>query len=111
MTIVLLDAKTLGDDLVYMANPVRQFTDFTNKTTNLDEESGIYMSEEHLSKSDLNAGDTVVVKTDKGELTSKIVSDNKIAGDIVVLPTFDSNLNSEALVDGYRFATASIKKV
>jgi NADH-quinone oxidoreductase subunit G len=101
----------LEGSIIYLANPVRQFTDFTNKTTNLDEESGIYMSEEYLSSSELNAGDTVKVKTANGELTAQIVSDNKIQGSIVVLPTFDSKLNSEALVDGYRFATASIEKV
>jgi len=101
----------LEGSIIYLANPVRQFTDFTNKTTNLDEESGIYMSEEFLSNSDINAGDSVKVKTQNGELTAKVVSDNKILGDIVVIPTFDSKLNSEALVENYRFATASIEKV
>ena len=105
------EALMLEDDIIYLANPVRQFTDFTNKTTNLDEESGVYMSESHLNDSELNAGDSVKVKTENGELTAQIVSDNKIAGNIVVLPTFDSNLNSEALVNGYRFASASIEKV
>jgi NADH-quinone oxidoreductase subunit G len=97
--------------IIYLANPVRQFSEFTNKTTNLDEVSGIYMSEEYLSKSELNEGDSVRIKTQKGEIITTIVSDNKIAGDIAVLPTFDSKLNSEALFSGYRFATASIEKV
>jgi len=105
------ESLKLEDDIIYLANPVRQFTDFTNKTTNLDEISGVYMSEESLSKSELNEGDSVKVKTANGELTANIVSDNKIAGEIIILPTFDSNLNSEALVDGYRFASASIEKV
>lgn len=105
------EASTLENGIIYLANPVRQFTDFTYKTSYLDEQSGVYMSEEALSKSELNEGDSVKVKTPNGELTAQIVSDNKIAGDIVILPTFDSNLNSEALVNGYRFATASIEKV
>jgi NADH-quinone oxidoreductase subunit G len=105
------ESLALENDIIYLANPVRQFTDFTNKTTNLDEVSGVYMSEESLENSELCEGDSVRVKTQNGELTSIIVSDNKIAGDIVVLPTFDSNLNSEALVNGYRFITASIQKV
>ena len=104
------DAKLEGA-LVYMANPVRQFSDFTNKATNLDEVSGIYMSSDYLSESDFNEGDSVRVKTDNGELTAKVISDNKISGNIVILPTFDSKLNSEALFSGYRFATASIEKV
>lgn len=106
----LSDEKMQGS-LIYLANPVRQFTPFTYKTTNLDEVSGVYMSEEFLSKSDFNEGDTVRVKSASGEIVADIVSDNKISGDIVLLPTFDSKLNSEALFSSYRFATASIEKV
>jgi NADH-quinone oxidoreductase subunit G len=101
----------LEGSIIYLANPVRQFNSFTNKATELDEVSGVYMSEEFLSNSDFNEGDMVKVKTDKAELTAAIVSDNKISGSIVVLPTFDSKLNSEALFDGYRFNSASIEKV
>ena len=105
------ESLILENDIIYLANPVRQFTPFTAKTTNLDERSGIYMSEEYLSNSEFNDGDTIKVKTQNGEITANIVSDNKIAGDIVVIPTFDSKLNSEALFSGYRFSTASIERV
>jgi len=101
----------ISENIIYSANPVRQFSDFTNKTTYLDEVSGIYMSEEYLNNSEFNAGETVKVVTEHGEVTAAIVSDNKIAGDIVLIPSFDSKLNSEALFNGYRFATASIQKV
>jgi len=105
------ESLVMSGSIIYSANPVRQFSEFTNKTTNLDEESGVYISEEYLNNSELNAGDRIKVKSENGELVATIVSDNKIAGDIVVLPTFDSKLNSEALFSGYRFATASIEKV
>jgi len=104
------DTKLEGS-LIYLANPVRQFTDFTAKTTELDEVSGLYMSEEFLSNSELNEGDSVKVKTDIGEIIVNVVSDNKITGDIACLTTFDSKINSGAVVSGYRFATASIQKV
>ena len=106
-----IDENKLEGRLVYLANPVRQFSDFTNKTTNLDEISGVYMSADYLSSSDFNEGDSVKIKTNNGELVANVVSDNKISGDIVVLPTFDSNLNSEALFSGYRFNIAPIEKV
>jgi NADH-quinone oxidoreductase subunit G len=101
----------LEGTIAYLANPIRQFSGFTNKATNVDEVSGVYMSADYLSASDFNEGDSVRVKTDNGELIANIVSDNKISGEIVVLPTFDSNLNSEALFSGYRFSLASIEKV
>ncbi|MCD4668625.1 MAG: NADH-quinone oxidoreductase subunit G [Sulfurimonas sp.] len=105
------ETLTLSDSLIYLANPVRQFSEFTNKATNLDEVSGIYMSEEFLANSELNEGDSVRVKNENGEVVANIVSDNKIAGDVVIIPSFDSKLNSEALFSGYRFASASIEKV
>jgi len=105
------ETLALTEKVLYSANPVRQFSEFTNKTTNLDEESGLYLSEEFLNDSEFGVGDSVKVKSENGELVTKIVSDNKIAGDIMVVPTFDSKLNSEALFSGYRFTSASIEKV
>ncbi len=105
------ETLNLAEGLVYLANPVRQFSEFTNKASGVDEVAGLYMSAESLEGSDFNAGDSVKVKTALGEVTTIIVSDNKIAGNIALLPTFDSKLNSEALFGGYRFNTASIEKV
>jgi NADH-quinone oxidoreductase subunit G len=103
--------EKLEGTIVYLANPVRQFTPFTHKTTNLDEVGGIYMSEEFLSSSEFNEGDSVKIKTQNGEIVTNIVSDNKITGDIAILPTFDSKINSEAVISGYRFSVASIERV
>ena len=104
------NAKLEGT-IVYIANPVRQFSAFTNKTTALSQEGGVYMSEEFLSKSELNAGDKVRIKGAHGELVVKIISDNKIAGAIALLPTYDSKINTEVITSAYRFATASIERV
>lgn len=103
--------EKLEGTLIYLANPVRQFTPFTYKSTNLDEQSGVYMSEDFLSRSEFKEGDRVIVKSNNAQIVANVVSDNKISGDIVLLPTFDSSLNSEALFSDYRFAIASIEKV
>lgn len=105
------ESLEIDGSLIYLANPVRQFSEFTNKATNLNEVSGIYMSEEYLNNSEFNEGDSVKVKSENSELVANIVSYNKIAGNVVVIPTFDSKLNSEALFSGYRFTSASIEKV
>ncbi|MFA6137333.1 MAG: NADH-quinone oxidoreductase subunit G [Sulfurimonas sp.] len=102
---------SLGESLIYLVNPVRQFSEFTYKSANLDEESGVYMSEEFLKNSEFNEGESVRIKNDRGEIVAKIVSDNKISGSIICLPNFDSKLNSEALFSGYRFNSASIERV
>ena len=106
----ILDAKLEGS-IVYAVNPVRQFSAFTNRSENLHEQSGIYMSESSLKTNGFNEGDTVLIKTASGELRAKIISDNKIEGDIATLPTFDTNLNSQALFSGYRFSSATIQGV
>lgn len=106
----ILEPKLEGS-IIYLVNPVRQFSEFTNSSANLKEESGIYMSESHLKASGFNEGDVVKVKTQNGELSAKIICDNKIEGEIATLPTFDSNLNSQALFSGYRFSTATIQGV
>ncbi|MCD6260054.1 MAG: NADH-quinone oxidoreductase subunit G [Helicobacteraceae bacterium] len=103
--------EKLEGELIYLANPVRQFTPFTHKTTQLQEKSGVYMSEAFLKSSDFNEGDRVKIQTQNGEVVVDVISDNKIAGNIALLPTFDSKLNSEALFSGYRFSSASIQKV
>jgi len=105
------ESLSIEGTIIYKVNPVRQFTQFTNKTTNLDEVAGVYVSQEYLSNNELADSDSVKVKSENGELTANIVSDNKIAGDIICLPTFDSKINSEALFSSYRFTSASIQKV
>ena len=102
--------EKLEGSVVYLANPVTQFSSFTNNTSKK-EEAGIYISESSLASCDLNEGDSVSVKNSNGELVVNVISDNKIAGNIAILPTFDSKINSEALFSSYRFATASIEKV
>ncbi len=97
--------------IVYLVNPVRQFTAFTNKAEQLHTNGGLYMSETYLSDSAFDEGDTVTVSTSLGEVNVTVISDNKIGGAIACLPTFDSKINSEALFSGYRFTSASIKKV
>jgi NADH-quinone oxidoreductase subunit G len=44
-------------------------------------------------------------------VTVTVIKDGKIEGDITYLPTFDTDINSEALFDGYRFTSVSIQKV
>jgi NADH-quinone oxidoreductase subunit G len=105
------EAARLDGEIVYLVNPVRQFTPFTNKAHQLQAEGGLYVSEARLESGELSEGDRVSVKTDSGEITVKVICDNKIDGNITCLPTFDKQIQSEALFSGYRFSTASIAKV
>ena len=104
------EATGLEGTLIYMANPVRQFNAFTQKPHQLNEASGLYVSPSQCEALGVTSGDTVSVKTEQGMLVMEVVEDNKIDGDVMCVSTFDPNLESTALFDGYRFAVATITK-
>ncbi|MDD5158872.1 MAG: NADH-quinone oxidoreductase subunit G [Sulfuricurvum sp.] len=101
----------ITDSVVYLANPVLQFSPFTAASHQLQENGGLYVSKMFMESNGWNEGDHVRVKTARGELSVNVITDGKIAGDIPYLPTFDTAINSEALFDGYRFTCVSIQKV
>ncbi len=96
---------------IYLANPVRQFSDFTAKAHQSKEKPGLHASQSYLDANGISVGDKVKVKTAKGEVEVEVSHDHFIDGQIAYLTTFDSKLKTEALFDGYRFTTASIERV
>jgi len=111
-SVMLFDEKNaMGNDIVYLANPVLQFTPFTAKSHQLKETGGLYASAAFMSTNGVSVGDRVRVKTENGEIVVNVIADGKIDGEIPYLPTFDTQINSNALFNGYRFATVSIQKV
>lgn len=101
----------MNDKVVYLANPVLQFSPFSARTHQLQANGGLYLSANAMETNGWNEGDRVNVKTARGELIVNIIKDGKIEGDIAYLPTFDTAINSEALFERYRFTSVSIQKV
>jgi NADH-quinone oxidoreductase subunit G len=97
--------------MVYRANPVMQFSPFTARAHQLDEEGGLYLPSEMMSVYGLSTEDTVRVTTSKGEVVVHVSDDSKIKGEIGYLPTFDLKINSGAVLGEYRFSNATIEKV
>lgn len=105
------EALIMGEETLYSANPVLQFSPFTAKAHQLKESGGLYVSPAYSEAKGLNGGDQVRLKSAKGELVVTIIVDGKIDGMIPYLPTFDTNINFEALCERYRFTNVSIQKV
>jgi NADH-quinone oxidoreductase subunit G len=101
----------MNEKVIYLANPVLQFSPFTARAHQLPSFGGLYMAQAAMEANGWNEGDSVRVKTSRGEVDTVVIADGKIEGDIAYLPTFDTAINSEALFDGYRFACVSIQKV
>ena len=111
-SVTAFDEKAaIAEKALYLANPVRQFSDFTAKSHQSKEKPGLHASKSYLDANELSEGDRVKVKTSKGEVEVEVSHDHFIDGEIAYLTTFDSKLKSEALFDGYRFTTASIERV
>ena len=104
-------SKAMNEKVIYLANPVLQFSPFTARAHQLPSFGGLYMAQAAMEANGWNDGDSVRVKTSRGEVDTMVIADGKIEGDIAYLPTFDTAINSEALFDGYRFACVSIQKV
>ena len=107
----LSSVKKLDGDVVYLSNPINQFSAFTNKAHQLNTKGAVYVSTEYLEAKGFSEGDELTVKTDAGEISAKIELDKQLSGEIIYLPTFDTDLNTKSLFNsGFRFTTATIRK-
>jgi len=103
-----LKSWDIDGDIVYRSNPINQFNYFTNKTSQLKESGGLYVSSEYLEEKALSDGDKVKV----GELEVEVRLDSKLTGLIPYLPTFDKDIDvSQIFESGYRFSQISVGKV
>ncbi len=104
-------AELLEGDLVYLSNPIIQFSPFTNKAHQLKTDGKLYISAEYAEAHGLQNGDSVEVSNESGKIETTVEIDSQLQGEIPYLPTFDTKLGAENLFDGGRFTTATIRKV
>ncbi|WP_333803031.1 NADH-quinone oxidoreductase subunit G [Sulfurospirillum sp.] len=100
-------------DVVYRANPVHQFSAFTNKAHQLNEAGALYVSSAFLEAKNLQDGAVVTVENEAGEkLVIALKEEKMIDGLIAYLPTFDTKIDTTPFFkEGYRFAHVVIKGV
>ncbi len=107
-----MQLSTMDGQIVYLANPVMQFSAFTNKAHQLNEAGALYVSDDFLEANGLKDGDMVSITTPDAKLIVAIKFDHQIKGLIPYLPTFDTKLEVMPFFkDGYRFAKVTIKGV
>ena len=106
-----LQNKVLKGELLYRANPVLQFNEFTNKAHQLKEKGGVYLTPTLAEMKKVGEGDRVKISAGNDSLTVSVRIDDKLAGNVAYLPTFDSSIDSSKIFDGYRFREVKIEKV
>ncbi len=96
----------LEGQIAYRCNPQRQFSDFTDKAHQIFEPFALYASPEKAEE----LGKRVTVVFDRGSLELDVIVDERIRGDIVEIPDFQSNKNIYALFGDNRYATVTLRK-
>ncbi|MBT4573041.1 MAG: NADH-quinone oxidoreductase subunit G [Campylobacteraceae bacterium] len=102
---------TLEGTIIYKANPIDQFNEFTAKCSQLNHSTGYYASKEQLDALELVDGDIVEVSSNNQTIKLTVILDNQIAGKIGYVSTFEKDVPTCSLFNNYRFSTANIKKV
>ena len=105
--------EELSGNIIYKANPINQFNEFTAIAHEFkdDAKTGLYANAKLLESLEIKEGDKVLVDANGISLELEAIIDNQISGDISYVSTFDKSINTGELFDGYRFNSASIKKV
>lgn len=101
----------LEGQIIYRANPINQFNEFTAKSHELNEETALYLSASLLEKLELSENDKVNVEANSTAYELKVLVDKQLDGDIAYVPTFEKNSPTKELFANYRYSVATIKKV
>ena len=101
------DLPEYNGTVIYSANPVLQFNNFTNVTKQLERDTALRGSAQFAAAAKISDGDTVEIHL--GDRTQKRVFklDDELKGTIALNPTFDSGYN----YGSYRFLKSKIVRV
>jgi NADH-quinone oxidoreductase subunit G len=111
----IIDKKlvlTEDEIIIYRANPINQFNEFTSISHEFKEnlQDGIFFPKIMFEKLELNEGDKVKILANEQELVLNAYVDIQIEGDIPYVSTFMKNSPSNVLFNTYRFNKAKVVK-
>ena len=112
---ISIEKIALTDDeiIIYKANPINQFNEFTAIAHEFKEklQDGIFFSKAAFEKLELQNGDKVKINANNQSLELNAYVDVQIAGNIAYVSTFMKNSLSNSLFNVYRFNKAKVAKV
>ncbi len=98
--------SALEGEIVCRCNPGRQFSDFTDKAHQIFEPFALYVSPSKAEK----LGERVEVVFKNRTLTLDVVTDEKIEGEIMCIPDFESAKDIYGLFGDSRYQTVTMRK-
>lgn len=96
--------------IIYRANPMNQFNEFTAKAHETSNKSGVFVSASYLKSLEMQDEDRIFINANGLSLETNVYLDKQIEGNIVYVSTFDKNLRTKALFTNSRYNIALIKK-
>jgi len=98
--------------IIYNANPINQFNEFTAQANQLkDDIVALYISADLKVKLEVEDNDKIEITANDTTITLEVRVDNNLVGDISYVPTFDKNINTNDLFSTCRFNTANLRRV
>lgn len=93
----------------YRANPIHQFSKFTNRASQLNEAGALYVSQGFLEKNELKEGDIVNIKNENKTLAIRVKLDKDLGGIFAYMGDFDEHIDVSEFFTS-RYANLEIKK-
>ena len=104
--------ENLTNILAYRCNPITQFNYFTNKTSQLSSVAKATVSLEFIEKHSFSVSDKIEISNKNGKILLGFeIDENLQNSDMLLIPTFDKNLDTKVLFEDIRFCEVSVKKV
>ncbi|MBO7369789.1 MAG: NADH-quinone oxidoreductase subunit G, partial [Campylobacter sp.] len=93
--------------LIYKANPIHQFSKFSNAASQLNEVATLQVGSEFLDKFGVEDGEVVTIKKDEFSFAIAVKLNKNISG--VCLPFFDDKVKFEKIFTNSRYAVVSVE--
>ncbi len=101
------EALALEGEIVYRCNPIRQFSDFSDKAHEIKEPFGLYVSPSKAKE----LGEKVEITFEEGSITVEVFAHKKIEGDIMKLSDFKAAKGVYDLFAESRYKEVTLRKV
>jgi len=105
------DIEQLNGTIIYKANPVNQFNEFTASCKQFPKDKmALYVSKTTLDKLEVNIGDILIIEANGTKVELEVAVDIQLEGDISYVPYFAKDSKTSKLFNGYRYTSAKINK-
>jgi len=105
------DETNLDGEIIYLANPISQFSSLTNRAKLLESENALFASSGYLEANNLTENQSVEITSKDCSIKLKVKLDNRLKGNISYVGDFDCKVDSKALFNGSRYSQVNIKRV